>query len=164
MTFVRRSARVVLFDAGGAVLLVKSGFRRSIGGVTSAWFVPGGGVERDETVRLALAAAARELKEETGVSAVPDELVHLAFAEGDGQVDDLRGRMRDDIYVSQTLSRAISTSGLEQHERDALHGYRWWLIEDLLVTDELVFPRGLGAALTDYRASSNWSQPVQLPW
>lgn len=162
MAYVRRSARVVLLEPeSGTVLLVKSGFRRPIEGVTSAWFVPGGGVEPGETVRR---AAVREIEEETGVSLSSEDLVHLAFAQGDGQVGDLRGRMRDDVFVASTQSVTVTTQGLEQRERDAFHGYRWWRVEELLVSDELVFPKQLASALLDYLASSRWSRPVQLPW
>lgn len=161
MAYVRQSARVVLLDQSRSVLLVKSGFRRPIQGVTSAWFVPGGGVEPGETVRQ---AAVREIGEETGVSLSSEDLVHLAFAEGDGQVGDLHGRMRDDVFVTSTQSRAVTTHGLEQHERDAFLGYRWWHVQDLLVTDELVFPHQLALTLDNYLASSTWPEPVQLPW
>lgn len=142
-------------------MLVKSGFRRPLEGVTSAWFVPGGGVEPGETVRQ---AAVREIEEETGVSLSSEDLIHLAFAEGDGQVGDRHGRMRDDVFVASTQSNTVTTHGLEQHERDAFHGYRWWLVEELLVTDELVFPRQLASTLVDYLALSRWTGPVQLPW
>ena len=145
----------------GAVLLVNSGFRRPITGVTCAWFVPGGGVESGETVRQ---AAVREVAEETGVSLSNVDLVHLAFAEGDGQVGDLHGRMRDDVFVANIQSRAVTTHGLEQHERDAFHGYRWWPVAELLITEELVFPHQLASTLVDYLASSRWPDPVQLPW
>ena len=151
----------MLLDQSGAVLLVKSGFRRPIDGVTSAWFVPGGGVESDETVRQ---AAVRELEEETGVSSSDEDLVHLAFAEGTGQVGAIHGWMRDDVFVAQVRSRAVSTRGLEEHERDVFQGHRWWPVEELQVTDELIFPHRLAPTLVDYLASSSWPQPVQLPW
>jgi 8-oxo-dGTP pyrophosphatase MutT (NUDIX family) len=128
--------------------------------VASAWFVPWGGVESGETVRQ---AAVREIEEETGVSLSAEDLVHLAFAEGDGQVGEVHGWMRDDVFVSQVQSRTVNTRGLEQHEHDAFHGYRWWLVEELQVIDEPIFPNQLASTLVDYFASSSWPQPVQLP-
>lgn len=161
MAYVRRSARVVLLDPLGAVLLVKSGFRRPVDGVTSAWFVPGGGVESGETVRQ---AAVREIGEETGVSLSAEDLVYLGFAEGSGQVGELHGWMRDDVFVARVQSRAVSAQGLEEYERAAFQGHRWWLVEELQVTDELILPDQLASTLVNYLAASSWPQPVQFPW
>ena len=109
-------------------------------------------------------AAVREIEEETGWAIDPQYLVHLAFAEGDGQVGDLRGPMRDDVFVAPAPSEELSTGGLEEHELEALDRYQWWPIDDLLVTDELVFPRQLAWALAQYCAAPNWPRPVRLPW
>jgi len=159
--YVRRSARVALLDRTGAVLLAKSGFRRPIAGTTVAWFLPGGGVEPGETI---VQAAVREIAEETGLALAPEGLLHLAFAEGDGQVGDLRGLMRDDVFVAPAPSTSLSTARLERHERDAFQCYRWWPLADLRHCDELVLPRRLATTLADYLAASSWPQPVRLPW
>jgi 8-oxo-dGTP pyrophosphatase MutT (NUDIX family) len=65
--FVRRSARVLLLDASGRLLLVQSGH---------AWFAPGGGVEEGEKLAD---AAVRELCEETGLIAAAADLYPVAY-------------------------------------------------------------------------------------
>src|SRR5215471_11362500 len=68
--FVRRSARVLLLDASDRLLLVQSGH---------AWFAPGGGVEEGEELAD---AAARELREEIGLTVASGELHPVAYTTG----------------------------------------------------------------------------------
>lgn len=67
MTLGTRTAAI---DGEGRVLLVRHGY-------APGWLLPGGGVERGETV---FAAALRELREETGVVAEEEPLLHGVFS------------------------------------------------------------------------------------
>jgi 8-oxo-dGTP pyrophosphatase MutT (NUDIX family) len=159
--YVRRSARVVLVDPDGAVLLVRSRFRRSIPGIEWAWFVPGGGVEAGETIHQ---AAVREVAEETGIDIRGRTLTHLAFAEGDGTVGESTGPMRDDVFTTVVAPTEVATGGMEPYELAALDRHRWWALADLRETSEPVFPKGLAATLDRFLSASAWPRPVRLPW
>jgi len=63
-------ARVAAIDAGNRVLLVRHGY-------APGWILPGGGVERGETV---FEAAVRELREETGIVAEEEPRLHGLFS------------------------------------------------------------------------------------
>jgi hypothetical protein len=107
----------------------------------------------------------REIGEETGLCIAAEDLTHLAFTEGFGQVGPVRGPMRDDVFIaSAPPSTDLSTERFEHHEREAFEGYRWWPIKTLRGTTEVVFPRELGRTLSRYVEVSNWPKPVRLPW
>jgi ADP-ribose pyrophosphatase YjhB (NUDIX family) len=63
----------VVIDARSNVLLVRHGYR-------PGWHFPGGGVERNETLNVALA---RELEEETGVIPNGSPVLHGVFSNSD---------------------------------------------------------------------------------
>ena len=63
----------MVIDARSNVLLVRHGYR-------PGWFFPGGGVERNETFRSALA---RELEEETGVIPTGQPVLHGLYSNAD---------------------------------------------------------------------------------
>jgi 8-oxo-dGTP pyrophosphatase MutT (NUDIX family) len=150
--FARRSARVLLFDASDQLLLVQSGH---------AWLVPGGGVEEGEHLAD---AAARELREETGLSVAPAGLRPVAYTSGHADLGWASGLFRDDFFLYRVTSHQVDPSGLNEFEREHYRGHRWWTHAELAASRETIYPANLAALVADLIAGHVPASPIALPW
>ncbi|GII52431.1 DNA mismatch repair protein MutT [Planotetraspora thailandica] len=158
---VRPSARILLVDEQDRVLLY-----RGLGLINAdeyAWFTPGGGVNDGEPLHH---AAARELREETGHSADPDEIGPVvATASGYWKASD--GRLflaLDSYFFLRVREFKVDTSGMEDRERSLVDRFRWWSLPELQTTDEQVFPPGLAGFMERLLAGDVPDEPVGFPW
>src|SRR4051794_31710323 len=134
----RRSAKVLVLDDHDCVLLFLG--RDPLAENDAAWwFLPGGGIEGDETDEQ---AAIRELREETGlhVSDVGPRIgtrrVTIAF--GDDMLDS------DEVYFLIKASRfEPDPTGWTDDERRTVVEHRWWSTDALEATTETVYPEEL---------------------
>ncbi|MFI9213268.1 NUDIX domain-containing protein [Streptomyces sp. NPDC053253] len=113
---IRYTADVVVTTTDGYVLLIERGWDPFKG----QWALPGGHVDPGETSR---AAAARELAEEAGVYAAPEELDQLGV--WDQPDRDPRGRYVTVAYRLEVLPGTPIEAG-----DDATHA-QWWPLSDL---------------------------------
>ncbi len=91
---------VTVVDSRGRVLLTRRSREKTL--CPGVWECPGGGVLAGETSRE---GAARELLEETGIAAAPEELVYLARRKGpDWYMDDYG--LRRDLKAESQIGRA----------------------------------------------------------
>jgi 8-oxo-dGTP pyrophosphatase MutT (NUDIX family) len=152
----RRSARVLLVDRADRVLLLHFRDRdRHI------WLTPGGGVQNGEPLD---AAAARELREEVGLSVAAPQLRAVAYSGGYAGFDWAQGIFRDDFFLHRVDAHEIDTSGMEDLEAGQHAGHRWWSVDELRATTETVFPLGLAGLLADLVGGRIPAEPVELPW
>ncbi|MFJ4806413.1 NUDIX domain-containing protein [Streptomyces murinus] len=113
---IRYTADVVVTTTDGYVLLIERGWDPFKG----QWALPGGHVDPGETSR---AAAARELSEEAGVHAAPEELEPIgAFDQPDR---DPRGR-----YVTVAYHLTVIPGTIVEAGDDATNA-QWWPLSDL---------------------------------
>ncbi len=120
------AAGTVIERAGGILLL-----RRAISPARGLWTFPGGYVDRGEPVPE---AAAREAREETGVTVAVGNLLGVYSAR--------------DVAVVLIVYRARIASGTPSAGTEALE-VRWFAPADI-PWDELAFP-STAQALTDWR-------------
>ncbi|MFD9143994.1 NUDIX domain-containing protein [[Kitasatospora] papulosa] len=113
---IRYTADVVVTTTDGFVLLIERGWDPHAG----QWALPGGHVDPGETSR---AAAARELAEEAGVYAGPEELNQVGTWDAPGR--DPRGR-----YVTVAYQLTV-ISGTPAEAGDDAVNVRWWPLADL---------------------------------
>jgi ADP-ribose pyrophosphatase YjhB (NUDIX family) len=157
---LRHSVRAVVLDEDDRILLCRFAIPEPPGLIV--WAAPGGGVERGETLLVALR---RELREEIGLVVDTDpphvwhqELVAPGHAAGyDGLINDYflvrtpsfqpRGAMSDDELAAENIV-----------------GFRWWRLRD--VADhrgpELFSPRSLATPLAALIADGVPDAPVPL--
>lgn len=164
----RTSARVVLLDETGAVLLLR-GSDPAVGRgplkneAPKWWITVGGEVQRGE--RLA-EAAARELAEETGLTVAPGDIVGPVWRRD--EVFEFNGSLIDSeefYFVHRTQRFEPSGAGRTDLERSYIHGHRWCDAADiarLAGAGETVYPTQLGELLADAVALAGGRAPGPL--
>ena len=150
----RTSARVVLVDDDGAVLLFCGSDPASEDGSAPRWwFTVGGAAQPGETLTE---AAVRELAEETGLRVEPSEMVGPVWRRD--AVIDFNGsviRSEEMFFVHRTRRFEPSASGRTALERRYIHGHRWCdetMIGELVAKGETVYPLQLGELLSEANA------------
>ncbi|MGV0717883.1 NUDIX domain-containing protein [Mycolicibacterium sp. XJ662] len=153
----RVSARVVLLDETGAVLLL-SGSDPAItdageGPAPRWWFTVGGAVQQGETLQQ---AAAREVDEETGLRVDAGQMIGPVWRRD--AVIDFNGsviRSQEMFFVHRTRRFEPAPDGRTGLERSYIHGYRWCdetMIQELVASGEAVYPVQLGELLVEANA------------
>lgn len=147
-----RAGRVLLISDDGRVLLVGSS-NPELSDPT-VWVPPGGGVEPGETTRQ---AARRELLEEVGLEVELDDLV--------GPIGRCEGPDRTVDYFVLVVEDTFPPVGdnPDAAELAVWVGFRWWSIDDLAATKDIVWPLELGAVLKN-RRNLVTDEPWEFAW
>ena len=133
----RRTARVLLFEPSGKVLLIRFVIPRD-DGKFEFWVPPGGEIEPGETES---AAAERELHEELGLNLTVTGPIFTQKNQFFHQ-----GEMQDntDFYFrAECAIDAPKLIGLTAEEIAVMREIRWWTRDEVRLTTEVIFPEGL---------------------
>jgi 8-oxo-dGTP pyrophosphatase MutT (NUDIX family) len=156
----RLTARVLLFDPDGRILLMK-GRLPSGPNAPAAWFTVGGGAEPGETV---LEAAAREIREETGFT---DAELGPVVWRREGPLHLANGELvlfKEHYVVARCAGGDPSRDGWDAVERALVDDIRWWRLADLVTCPEVVYPIGLSELLPDILAGRYPATPREIAW
>ena len=138
----RTGGRVLMLDPDDRLLLIHE--RLEHGG--THWLTPGGGVEGDESPRV---AAAREAIEEVGVAVdLPPDSEPVLVTQRLWGWNGITYDQTDHFYVARVPSGvAIQPRGLTEVEQQTVLGHRWWTVDELAQTTEVVVPGDLAIVL-----------------
>lgn len=136
---VRPTARVLLFDPDGRILLMKGRLPRDPT-APGVWFTVGGGVDSGETYEQ---AAQREILEETGIS---DARLGPVLWRSEQVLADRKNRpvlFQETFFRADCDGRIPSRSGWQDMEREFVDDIRWWDLEQFAVSQEPRYPLNL---------------------
>jgi double-stranded uracil-DNA glycosylase len=143
----RRAVRALTLDSRGRTLLV----RWPRPGGSPFWIAPGGGVEPGEDDHAALH---RELAEELGL--VGRQLGPCIWTR------DFLFPWQDKWWHQTERYHVVHVEPEELGHGEEIENARWWTVEELEATDELIAPARLGELLRDLAANGPPSEPVDV--
>lgn len=136
----RPSARLLVIDPQGHVLLFRFAQPDGAKGVRDYWATPGGAVEDGESFE---AAAIRELAEETGIARedVGGEIARRSFVLTMPSGEEVMADER--FFVVRVETRNLARDGWTDEERRVMAEHHWWTLDELAAAEALVFPETL---------------------
>lgn len=153
----RRAARIILADPYDRVLLLSS-LLEDRGCII--WLAPGGALEDGESWEE---AARRECWEETGLR-LPEEraLEHVWTREHEWSWSE-RAILSVERYFFVRVERfAPEARQLEGYEEELFRGHRWWAVDELATSDELLVPAAIAARLEPLLEGDFPDEPVEV--
>ncbi len=152
---VRASARVLLVDARDRILLFCVDDSRVA--AQRLWITPGGGIQPGE---MPIAAARRELWEETGVEAEPGECVwkrSVTLPLGQHWLES-----RETFYVVRIDAADVVDDNWEPLERSMIVEHRWWSQPEIAESKEWFAPRRIADLLPAVLRGEYPDQPIEI--
>ncbi len=152
---IRHAVRVLLLDENDSLLLFRA---EDPGTGATFWFPAGGGIEDGED---ATAAASREVAEETGLA----DLLLQAEVWHRRHVFTWRGVELDQCeqwFLARVARFQPDAAGMTQNEKVDLKECRWWTVEELEATSDLLTPRDLAERLRSLLADGPPQQPIEV--
>lgn len=156
---LRHTARALLLDPDDRILLARHDLtQRHYGEVI--WAPPGGGLEPGESP---VDAVVRELREEVGYDAAPDDLRHVwhQVIISTTYAKDWDGAIHDYFVVRCTAFVPHGSSPDDLHTSEGITDFRWWSPSDLdAAEDPAVFrPRDLPTLFRDVLTEPTHTYP-----
>jgi len=135
----RPSARLLVLDAEGKVLLFRFRFDTGPLAGTAYWATPGGGLDEGESFAE---AARRELLEETGIEAEVGEAIavrHTRFRLSTGEMV----AAEEHYFLVRTIGVIDISGNPDPVERAFISEAKWWSRAEIAASRETIFPETL---------------------
>jgi 8-oxo-dGTP pyrophosphatase MutT (NUDIX family) len=151
--------RVVRPARSGRVLL----FRAALASRSAEhwWELPGGGIEPGESYAE---AAAREIREETGLQISPDQVGPPRWRRSATWTARGIRRLQHEVVVAAGIDAdrpAITDGGRTPAEVEEYSEARWWQVADVLSSSERFYPGRLPQLLPAFLAGADLSEPFE---
>ena len=155
----RSCVRIVLRDRGGRILLLRAQLESRA--AEPWWELPGGGIEPGEGYAE---AAAREIREETGLHVSPAQIGPPRWRRSASWTARGIRRLQHEIVVAAELDvhqPPVTEGGRTGEEREEYTEARWWELADLLASGERFYPGRLPQLLPAFLAGAELTEPFE---
>ena len=157
----RRAVRVVVTDAAGRVLLLRT--RDASAPEAGEWWeLPGGGIEPGETY---VEAARRELLEEVGIAGEVDQIGPADWRRTASFRYRGERRLQHELVVRVALDDerpAVDGAGRAGHEQEDHLEARWWPVADIQASGARFYPGRLSALIAGFIAGDRIDEPLEV--